>query len=74
MEHNTKDTRLIFNYGVTRSLLAAGCEIVDIKADRDNEVTGKEKCIHVFKNNDVFKREFSRIKKEIAAAKDAQAE
>lgn len=69
---NNKETRLVFNYGVTRKLLAAGCVIVDIKPDRENQTTGKDKCIHVFKNDDQFKKEFERINNEIAAFKAAQ--
>ena len=43
MENKNKETKLVFNYGVTRKLLAAGCTIVDIKPDRTNEETGKER-------------------------------
>ena len=71
MENKTKETRLVFNYGVTRKLLAAGCVVVDIKPDRENQVTGKDKCIHVFKNDELFQTEFERINREIAAAKEA---
>ena len=71
MENKIKETRLVFNYGVTRKLLAAGCVVVDIKPDRENQVTGKDKCIHVFKNDELFQTEFERINREIAAAKEA---
>ena len=72
MENNKKETRLVFNYGVTRKLLAAGCHVVDIKPDRENEMTGKDRCIHVFKNDELFQREFARINREIAETKSAQ--
>lgn len=71
MENNKKETRLVFNYGVTRKLLAAGCQVVDIKPDRENQITGKDKCVHVFKNDELFQTEFERINREIAAAREA---
>ena len=71
MENNKKETRLVFNYGVTRKLLAAGCQVVDIKPDRENQITGKDKCVHVFKNDKLFQTEFERINREIAAAREA---
>ena len=73
MENNKKETRLVFNYGVTRKLLAAGCQVVDIKPDRENQITGKDKCVHVFKNDALFQTEFERINREIAAAREADA-
>lgn len=73
MEHNKKESKLVFNYGVTRKLLAAGCTVIDIKPDRENEATGKDKCVHVFKNDEIFQREFERINKEIAEAKTKEA-
>jgi hypothetical protein len=72
MENRKKETKLVFNYGVTRKLLAAGCTICDIKPDRENQVTGKDRCIHVFKNDEIFQAEFEKINKEIAEAKAAQ--
>ena len=71
MENNKKETRLVFNYGVTRKLLAAGCTVCDIKPDRENQITGKDKCIHVFKNDELFQTEFERINREIAEAREA---
>ena len=72
MENNKrKDSKLVFNYGVTRKLLAAGCVICDIKPDKDNAMTGKDKCVHVFKADEYFWTEFERINKEIAEAKAA---
>lgn len=68
-----KETKLVFNYGVTRKLLAAGCTVVDIKPDRENEITGKDRCIHVFKNDEHFQNEFEKINKEIAEAKEIAA-
>lgn len=66
-----KDTKLVFNYGVTRKLLAAGCQVVDIKPDKENATNGKDKCVHVFKADEHFWTEFERINKEIAEAKAA---
>lgn len=74
METKNKETKLVFNYGVTRKLLAAGCTIVDIKPDRTNEETGKERVVHVFKNDELFQKEFERINKEIAEVRAAQIE
>lgn len=73
METKKKETKLVFNYGVTRKLLQAGAVVVDIKPDRENEITGKDRCVHVFKNDEVFQREFERINKEIAEVKTAEA-
>ena len=72
MENMNKDSKLVFNYGVTRKLLAAGCKVIDIKPDRENEITGKDRCVHVFKNDEHFQAAFEQINKEIAAAKAAQ--
>lgn len=66
-----KDTKLVFNYGVTRKLLAAGCQVVDIKPDKENVTNGKDKCVHVFKADEHFWAEFERINREIAEAKAA---
>lgn len=68
----TKDARLVFNCGVCRALLKAGATIVDVKPDRTNAETGKERSVFVFKNDEVFQREFARINKEIADAKAAK--
>lgn len=68
---NKKDSKLVFNYGVTRKLLASGCTICDIKPDKENEVTGKDKCVHVFKADEHFWAEFERINREIAESKAA---
>ena len=72
MENNKKEARLVFNSGVTRALLKAGCTIIDVKPDRTNVETGKEKTVFVFKNDSVFQENFERINREIAAAKMAQ--
>ena len=69
MENTKKDSKLVFNYGVTRKLLAAGCVVVDIKPDRENETTGKDRCVHVFRADEHFWAEFERINKEIAEFK-----
>jgi hypothetical protein len=65
MENNKKEARLIFNAGMARSLLRAGCTIVDVKADRDN----KDKSVFAFKNDEHFQKEFERINNEIAATR-----
>ena len=63
-----KTAKLIFNAGTARSLLRAGCEMIDIKQSRENA----DKTIFVFKVDEKFKSEFERINKEIAAAKAAK--
>ena len=70
---NQKEGKLVFNYGVTKRLLAAGCQIIGIKPDRDNVVTGKERCVHVFKNDELFRTEFAKINQEIAESKAQEA-
>lgn len=72
MENNKKEARLVFNSGVTRALLKAGCTIIDVKPDRTNAETGKEKTVFVFKNDSLFQENFERINREITAAKMAQ--
>jgi hypothetical protein len=62
-----KEARLVFNMGVARALFKAGCTAIDCKPDRSNP----DKTVIVFKNDDVFEREFSRINREIAEAKAA---
>lgn len=68
MENVKKEARLVFNMGVARALLKAGCTVVDCKPDKANT----DKTVLVFKNDETFEREFSRINQEIAAAKSAQ--
>lgn len=71
MENNKKDARLIFNMGVARALFKAGCTAIDCKPDRSDP----NRTVLVFKNDEVFEREFSRINKEIAEAKaESQAQ
>ena len=65
MENNKKDARLVFNMGVSRALLKAGCSVIDCKPDRSNP----DKTVLVFKNDAKFQQEFERINKEIAAAR-----
>lgn len=60
-----KDARLVFNMGVSRALLKAGCSVIDCKPDRSNP----DKTVLVFKNDAKFQQEFERINKEIAAAR-----
>jgi hypothetical protein len=65
MESRKKEAKLIFNAGTSRSLLKAGCTMIDVKPDRENPV----KSVFVFKADDHFWTEFERINKEIAEAK-----
>ena len=70
MENNKKECKLVFNMGLSRALLRAGCTIVDLKASRENP----DKTIAVFKNDELFQAEFERLNREIAEAKAAQEE
>lgn len=70
MENNKKETRLVFNMGICRALIKAGCTVVDVKPDKSNH----DKSIMVFKNDEVFEREFSRINAEITAARNSTTE
>lgn len=65
MENKKKEAKLIFNAGTARSLLRAGCTIIDIKQSRENA----DKTIFVFKVDEHFQAEFERINKEIAESK-----
>lgn len=60
-----KEARLVFNMGVGRALLKAGCVVIDVKPDRANP----DKTVLVFKNDEHFQKEFERINKEIAEVK-----
>ena len=68
MENKQKECKLVFNPGCARALLRAGCTICDIKQSRENA----EKSIFVFKNDELFQKEFERLNKEIAEAKSVQ--
>lgn len=68
MENKKKECKLVFNMGLSRALLRAGCTIVDLKASRENP----DKTIAVFKNDELFQKEFERLNKEIAEAKTTQ--
>ena len=50
MEGNKKEAKLIFNAGTCRSLLKAGCTIIDVKPDRENPI----KSVFVFKCDEHF--------------------
>lgn len=67
-----KEAKLIFNSGVCRALLKAGATIIDVKPDRTNAETGKDRSVFVFKNDEKFQVELARINKEIAEAKAAK--
>ena len=60
-----KEAKLVFNAGVARKLLKAGCQIVDIKQSRENV----DKTVFAFKNDDHFKAEFEKINTELAEVK-----
>lgn len=62
MNENRGDSRLIFKPNIARRLLKMGCEIIDIKADRDN----KQKTIFVFKRDEQFDRNFDTVVNDIA--------
>lgn len=68
MEAMKKEAKLIFNMGVGRALLKAGCQVIDVKPDRANP----DKTVLVFKNDELFQRELARINKEIAETKAAE--
>ena len=70
MENMKKEARLVFNMGVGRALLKAGCVVIDVKPDRTNP----DKTVLVFKNDEHFQTEFERINKEIADAKAKEAQ
>ena len=67
MENIKKEAKLIFNMGVGRALLKAGCTVIDVKPDRTNV----DKTVLVFRNDELFQRELARINKEIAETKAA---
>ena len=69
IQNTKKDARLVFNCGVCRELLKRGCTIIDVKPDRSNIETGKEKSVFVFKNDEIFQREFALINQEITENK-----
>lgn len=65
MNMTNKAARLVFNAGVARRLIKAGCTLIDIKPDKNN----KDKTVFVFKNDDMFQTEFDKINIEIAENK-----
>ena len=65
MEDIKKEAKLVFNMGVCRKLLQAGCVAIDCKPDKHN----RDKTVMVFKNDEKFQKEFERINKEIAESK-----
>lgn len=68
MENKKKEAKLVFNAGVARKLLKAGCQIIDIKQSRENA----DKTVFAFKNDEIFKSEFEKLNKELAEAKAAE--
>ena len=69
MEAMKKEAKLVFNMGVARALLKAGCTVIDCKPDKANP----DKTVLVFKNDELFQAEFERINKEIADVKSKEA-
>lgn len=63
-----KKAKLVFNAGVARKLLKAGCHIIDVKADRDN----KDKTVFVFERDDAFENAFAEINEELKKVKEEQ--
>lgn len=61
-----KKAKLVFNAGVVRKLLKAGCRIIDVKADRDN----KDKTVFVFERDEAFEKAFSDINEELKKSKE----
>ena len=61
-----KKAKLVFNAGVVRKLLKAGCRIIDVKADRDN----KDKTVFVFERDEAFEKAFSDINEELKKVKE----
>lgn len=72
MKNYKKEAKLVFNSGVARALLKAGCTIIDVKPDKSNVETGKDKTVFVFKNDEIFQVEFEKINKALAEAKVAE--
>ena len=63
-----KKAKLVFNAGVARKLLKAGCHIIDVKADRYN----KDKTVFVFERDDAFENAFAEINEELKKVKEEQ--
>lgn len=70
MRNDKREAKLVFNAGVSRKLLKAGCVIVDIKQSRENP----DKTVFAFKNDEHFKAEFEKINKELAEVKTTEVE
>lgn len=70
---NKKEAQIIVRADMARALLKAGCTLIDIKPERSNKYTGKDKSVFVFKNDEKFQAEFKRITSEFAAAKNEVA-
>lgn len=58
-----KETKLIFNMGVARSLLKKGAKVIDVKPDRDNH----DKTIVVFERDKAFEKAFAELNEELKA-------
>lgn len=59
------NSKLIFAPMIARRLLKAGCQIIDIKADRDDT----KKTIFVFKKDEQFETALSEILNDLADEK-----
>lgn len=60
---DNKEFKIIFNPGCARKLLHAGCNICDIKPDKEN----RDKTLFVFKCDEHFWKELERMNNEIVA-------
>ena len=63
-----KKAKLVFNAGVVRKLLTAGCRLIDVTADRDN----KDKPVFVFERDEAFEKAFAEINEELKKVKEEQ--
>ena len=68
MNEANKTAKIVFNSGVAKRLLEAGCVITGLKQDRENP----DKTLFVFKKDAHFDEAFAKINEELKIAK-AQA-
>ena len=52
-----KETKIVFEPQIARKLLKDGCQIIDIKPNKDD----KKRTVFVFKNDDNFKEHIASI-------------
>ena len=65
-----KETKLIFNMGVGRTLLRYGATVVDVKPDKTN----RDKTVLVFKKDAIFDEAMEKITKMINENKNREVE